>query len=214
MEKFLMIDTETTNDIDCPICYDVGFAVIDKNGKVYETGSYVVADVFLDNDLMKTAFFAEKIPEYWKQIKDGSRLLRRWKTIKSIVYDVMKQYDVHSVVAHNMRFDYRSTVTTQRYLTSSKYRYFFPYGTKFFDTLKMSREIFKDDNNYKNFCEENNFLCKNGSPRYTAEILYRYLNKNKNFSESHTALEDVMIEKEIFTECLNRNPEINGCLWE
>ena len=35
IEKFIVLDTETTNDIDCPLTYDLGFAVIDKNGKVY-----------------------------------------------------------------------------------------------------------------------------------------------------------------------------------
>ena len=32
-EKFMVFDTETTNDIDCPIMYDFGFAIIDKNGE-------------------------------------------------------------------------------------------------------------------------------------------------------------------------------------
>ena len=47
--KALIIDTETTGTIDDPICYDIGFAVIDENGTTYEKGSFVVADVFLDD---------------------------------------------------------------------------------------------------------------------------------------------------------------------
>ena len=62
VEKFIVLDTETTNDIECPLVYDVGFAVIDKNGFVYEKHSFVVADVFLDKELMESAFFSEKIP--------------------------------------------------------------------------------------------------------------------------------------------------------
>ena len=57
-------------------------------------------------------------------------------------------------------------------------------------------------------------MTKRGQRRYTAEILYRYLTRNNDFIESHTGLEDVMIEKEIFVECIKRNPEINGELWE
>ena len=53
-EKFLVIDTETTNDIDNPIVYDVGFAVIDIFGNIYEEHSYVVAETFIEEkELMK-----------------------------------------------------------------------------------------------------------------------------------------------------------------
>lgn len=50
-------------------------------------------------------------------------------------------------------------------------------------------------------------------PRLTAEILYRYLTNNVDFVESHTGLEDVMIEKEIFKACLTMNPEIDCKTW-
>ena len=213
MEKYLIIDTETTNDIETPICYDFGFAVIDDKGNIYEKGSYVVADTFLDKDLMASAYFADKIPMYQEQINNGSRLLRRWKTIRNIVKDIMAQYEITKVIAHNVKFDYLSTTTTQRYLTSSKYRYFFPYGTRYIDTLKMARETFGKDKNYIEFCKTNNYVCKNGSPRFTAEIVYRFINGDNEFIESHTALEDVLIEKDIFAKCVELNPNINGELW-
>jgi hypothetical protein len=212
-EKFIVLDTETTNDIDCPIAYDLGFAVIDRNGNIYEQHSFVVADVFLDEELMASAYFVEKIPMYWEQIKNGERTLTSFYNIRKCLVDVMTKYNIDIVIAHNARFDYISTATTQRYLTKSKYRYFFPYGTKIWDTLKMAREVFKEDENYCAFCEENNFLTKNGQNRYTAEILYRYLTNDISFEESHTGLEDVLIEKEIFVHCVQKNPEINGRLW-
>jgi DNA polymerase III epsilon subunit-like protein len=211
--KYLMFDTETTNDIDCPICYDFGFAVIDESGKVYEKGSYVVADVFLDEELMASAYFADKIPQYWADIKSGKRVLRRWKTIKGIVRDIMTQYGIDTVVAHNVRFDYCSTATTQRYLTSSKWRYFFPYGTKFACTLQMAKEVFGKDEKYIAFCKSNNYLTSYNKPRFTAEILYRFLTNNNEFVESHTGLEDVEIEMAILLACWERNPSVDGLLW-
>ena len=213
MQKYLMFDTETTNDLEYPICYDFGFSVIDDDGKVYERGSYVVADVFLDKELMASAYFADKIPAYWDDIKSGKRLLRRWQTIKSIVRDVMAQHQVTCVVAHNTRFDYLSTATTQRYLTCSKWRYFFPYGTQYLDTLKMARATFSKDEQYIAFCEEHHFLNKYNKPQLTAEVLYRYLTNNIEFVESHTGLEDVEIEMQIFLECKKRNPDEVGLLW-
>lgn len=211
--NYLMLDTETTNDIDCPLCYDVGFSVINDEGKNLEKHSYVVADIFLDKDLMDVAYFKDKIPTYWEDIKAGKRMLRRFATVRAIVRDVMAQYNINTVIAHNMRFDYCSTNTTQRYLTCSKWRYFFPYGTKFVCTLKMARATFNKDEKYIAFCEENNFITKNGKPQLTAEVIYRYLTNNIEFVESHTGLEDVEIETEIFFACIQANPTVDGLLW-
>ena len=215
MRKFIVLDTETANSIDDPMCYDVGFAVIDETGKVYESHSYVIADIFLDEKkMMKEAYFADKIPQYWEDIKNGKRQLRRFKTVKKILKDVCDQYCVKIIACHNARFDNRSLNLTQRWLTSSKYRYFFPYGVEIWDTLKMAREVFGKDDAFGKFCYENGYLTKRGQRRYTAEILYRYLTNNNDFVESHTGLEDVMIEKEILVECLKRKPELDGSLWK
>lgn len=214
--KFLVIDTETTNSIDDPFCYDVGFAVVDATGAVYESHSYVVADIFLDNELMASAYFAEKIPQYWDEIKSGKRQLRRFKTIRSILRDVVQQYGIHYIVAHNASFDYRSLNYTQRLLTSSKYRYFFPWGVEIWDTLKMARQVLGKDETYKQFCIDNGFIYgKEEKPqcRYTAEIIHRFLTGNLDFVEEHTGLEDVLIEKDILAYCLAQGLE-SGKLWE
>ena len=211
-EKFLVIDTETTNSIDDPICYDIGFAVIDREGKVYEAHSYVVADIFLDKELMENAYFKDKIPQYWEEIKSGKRKMRKLKTIRSILADVCAQYEIKIAMAHNARFDYRSLNLTQRFLTSSKYRYFLPYGLEIWDTLKMAREALNTEE-YKAFCKENGFVTKTNRVQYTAEVIYRFLTNDIQFVEEHTGLEDVLIEKEIFAYCMAKLPNLNGALW-
>ena len=212
MEKYIMLDTETTNSLDDPICYDVGFAVVDKEGAIYETHSFVVAEVFLNEELMASAYFIEKVPQYWEDIKNGTRKLAKFNTIRKVLAETMKKYDTNIVIAHNARFDYRSTTKTQRYLTKSKYRYFLPYGTEVWDTLKMAREVLKNDVAYDNFCYDNNYVTKRGCKRFTAEILYRFFTGDNDFVESHTGLEDVTIEKVIFAECMARGAE-SGKLW-
>lgn len=212
-ERFIVVDTETTNSLDDPICYDVGFAVIDKFGTVFEKYSYVVAEIFLNEDLMSSAYFIDKIPQYWNEIKEGKRKLAKFSTIRFKFAEVCKKYNVRIVTAHNARFDYRSLNLTQRFLTCSKYRYFFPFGIEIWDTLKMSRQVLKDDDAYGEFCYNNDFLTKRLSKRFTAEIIFRFLTGCIDFDEAHTGLEDVMIEKDIFSFCLERNPDINGALW-
>lgn len=212
MTKVIVFDTETTNTIDDPIFFDIGWAVVDFDGNVYETASFVNADVFLDDELMSCAYYAEKIPQYWQEIKAGQRKLAKLTTIRKALTETCKRHGINVLCAHNARFDYRSTNTTQRFQTGSKYRYFLPYGVELWDTLKMAREAFKNDEAYDTFCWENDYLTKRGCKRYTAEILYRFISGDNEFVESHTGLEDVMIEKEILVECLRRGVE-SGKLW-
>ena len=213
MARYIVLDTETTNSLEDPIAYDIGFAVIDENGKVYAKFSFVVAEVFLDKELMASAYFADKIPQYWKDIEDGERELRKLSTIRQTLNRVCEEFEVEAIIAHNARFDYRSTAITQRYLTSSKYRYFLPYGVELWDSLKMAREVFKNDEEYAEFCYKNDYLTSRGVRRYTAEILYRFITNDNNFIESHTGLEDVMIEKDIFVECMRRGAT-NRSTWD
>jgi DNA polymerase III epsilon subunit-like protein len=118
-----------------------------------------------------------------------------------------------TVSAHNARFDYNALNTTQRWLTKSKYRYFFPYGTEVWDTLKMARSVVSKTPTYKRFCQENNYMTKNNQVRLTAEILYRYITRNLDFIESHTGLEDVEIERQILSYCFRKHKAMKKALW-
>lgn len=210
---FIILDTETTNDLDCPLVYDFGFSVIDETGKSYASYSYVNADIFCDDELMSTAFFADKIPQYWQDIHNGTRIMKSFNSIERIFRRVCYEWNVNIFIAHNIHFDYLALNTTKRYITCSKYRFFFPYGAKFVDTLKLSRIVYSKDNEYNSFCVNNNYLTKNNTNRYTAEILYRFITNNNNFEESHTGLEDCMIEKEIFGHCMKTLSYEDGYLW-
>lgn len=210
----IMLDCETTNNINCPIVYDVGYQIFTLADGVLCERSFVNADVFLDPELMENAYFADKIPQYWEDIKAGRRTLARWSTIKKQIRIDCLRYDVKIACAHNASFDNRALNTTQRYITTSKNRYFLPFGIEWWDTLKMSRAVLKQDENYGAFCYDNDYLTKNGCRRYTAEIIYRWLSGKEEFTESHTGLEDVKIEREIFNFCIEKMPEINGKLWD
>ena len=213
MKKYIILDTETTNDIDCPLVYDFGFSVIDENGKAYASYSFVNADIFCDDEMMANAYFAEKIPQYWEDIKSGNRILKSFRSIERTFRRVCREWQVDTFVAHNARFDYIALQTTKRYITTSKERFFFPYGSKFVDTLKLSREVFGQNETYRNFCVTNNYVTNYGQNRYTAEIIYRFLTNCNDFVEEHTGLADCMIEKEIFRYCLETVSAENGYLW-
>lgn len=209
----MMLDTETTNDIECPICYDVGYQIFTLGDGVLCEKSFVNADIFLDKEMMENAYFADKIPQYWDEITEGKRQLRKWYNIRKELREDCQKYGVEIICAHNARFDYLSLHTTQRYITTSKYRWVLPYGIEWYDTLKMSREVLGNCDEYKSFCDAHGYRTKNGQLRMTAEIIYQFLTGNTDFVEAHTGLEDVKIEREIFKYCVSQNPEINGTLW-
>ena len=212
MEKIIVLDVETTNSIDDPLCYDIGFIVADLQGKVYGRFSYVVADVFCNKQLMESAYFADKIPQYWADIKNGARQLKTLYSIRKIFREVCEMYNVKKVFAFNVRFDYNALNTTQRFITCSKFRYYLPYGTEIMDILKLARNVLKNNEDYRKFCVENNYLTARGVNRYTAEIVYRYW-YDKDFNEEHTGLADVEIEYKILLKCLESIDVYEGKLW-
>lgn len=213
-EKIMVVDTETANGFDDPLCYDVGWSIIGSDGYVFQIKSFVVSEIFLDPELMSSAYFADKAPTYWDDILAGRRKLRTFYQIRKEFLNDLRNFKIKIVSAHNARFDYKSLTTTQRLLTSSKYRYFFPYKIEIWDTLKMARQTFGQDPEYIDFCFQNGYVTpKTHKPQLTAEVLYRFLT-GSTFTESHTGTEDTMIEKDIFISCLKRNPEMDGRLWK
>lgn len=222
---YMGIDTETANgfmsedgklDLSNSLVYDVGWQIIDKKGKVYCTKSFVVAEIFLDPDLMKSAYFAEKVPQYWKDIKAGKRILTSFYKVRQQFFSDRNRFNCKIVFAHNAYFDYNALNCTLRYLTGSKCRYFFPRKVELWDTLKMSRDVIGKTKSYSSFCQTNGYLTKHKTPqnRLTAEILWRYLSGNNDFLESHTGLEDVQIESEIFIYCLKTHKKMRRRLFE
>jgi len=225
-KKYLIgLDTETCNglmvneklDLNCSLVYDLGWAVVDKKGNVFKTQSFVIFETFVGmKDVMQSAYYAEKIPQYWEDIKSGKRKLVTFQTARKALLADMKEYKTNTVFAHNASFDLRALNNTYRYITKSKYRFFFKWGTEIWDTLKMAQDTICKQKSYIGYCERNGYMTKHKTPRprATAEILFRYLTGNEDFSESHTGLEDVLIEKEILKHCFRQHKKMRKGVFE
>lgn len=221
----MVLDTETCPiDKDCEgvkasnmFTYDLGYAIVDKKGRVYKTASYVVYEIFVgEKALMQSAYYANKIPQYEKDLDMGTRQLVRWSTIKRDIANTLKEFNTNIVIAHNAKFDDTTMKVTERWLTKSKYRYFLPYGTEVWDTLKMATDTIGKQKSYRAFCEKYGFMTKHKTPRpqLKAEVLYAYMTNNPDFVESHTGLEDVLIEKDIFAKCMAQHKPMRKVLYE
>lgn len=216
----LMVDTETANTIELDggkldmtnvLVYDCGWAVVDTKGNLYETASYVNSDIFIhEKELMKSAYYAKKLPQYYKDLENGSRTLANTYQIRKAMLEVMEKYDIKEVCAHNARFDYNALNSTQRWVTDSKYRYWFPYDSiELWDTMRMAQSVICKKPTYKRFCQENGYMTKNNQVRKTAEVLYKFISGNNEFEESHTGLEDVLIEAQIMWYCFRQHKAMN-----
>lgn len=218
------LDTETCNgivvdnklDLSQSLVYDLGWAIVDKKGRIYKTRSFVVAEIFVGmKDVMTSAYYADKIPTYWEDIKNGQRILASfWKIWKTFKNDA-EEYGVTQFFAHNARFDVNALNNTVRYLSKSKCRYFFPYNAELWDTLKMARQTIGKQISYKRYCINNSFMTKHKVPqvRLTAEVLYKYISGDIEFSENHTGLEDVLIETAIMAHCFRQHKKMEKRLW-
>jgi hypothetical protein len=163
---------------------------------------------------MNSAYYKNKVPKYWEDIKAGRRKLANTYTIHKTFVDCINKYECKWITAHNTRFDYAVVNATQRWVSKSKYRYFIPKDVEIWDTMKMARDVILKMPTYRTFCENHNLLTKNGRLSASAENLYRFIIKDPNFIESHTGLEDVQIERQILWYCLRQKKKMRKKLWE
>lgn len=187
MEKiFAIIDTETVGELgDSYVnAFDIGATVIDRKGNLLDSISIIV----LSNLDIENAFYGrQKIDVYRNMIRDENVILVYNETeALEILDEFFEINNVTTICAYNSGFDFGKTLL--------KYRV---NEFEFIDIWKAFLETIAKTKRYSKFCTENEYLAKNGRPRATAEIAYRFLTNDNTFEESHTALDDAIIESEI-----------------
>lgn len=217
-EMYLIIDTETANSIEQPLPYDIGYAVCDRFGHIVLERSFVVAEIFLDHkEMMKSAYFAEKIPHYWEDIKNGTREIKSIFNIRKQIKEDMKKYRIKKVGAYNMAFDKRALNNVIRYCSKSLIRWFFPFGTEFFCIWSMACQVLLNSTSYIKFALQNGLESEAGNIQTSAEACYKFLTNSVDFTEEHTGLEDVRIEIDIMAKCFSTHKKmdknINTSCW-
>lgn len=217
-KKYIVLDCETCNTVNQPIPYDVGWVVCDRLGRIYERRSYVIAEVFFDMaDVMQTAYYAEKIPKYYEDIKSGSRKVATMWTIRHQLLEDMKAYKTKQVGAYNMAFDKRALNNLIRYVSKSWKRWFFPFGTEFFCIWHCCCDLILSRKSYIDFAIDNNFVSNANNILTNAECAYRYITNNIDFKEEHTGLADCEIEVALLAYCFKQHKKmitnINPSCW-
>ena len=214
-DKYIVIDTETANGMDYPLCYDIGFAVVDNTGKVYAHYSYCVSEIFTEQpEMMQSAYYAKKLPRYYEEIAQGKRKILPFFVIRKIFRNVCRKWNVKAIMAHNMRFDNGALHNTAEFISEGRCRTFFPYGVPIWCTLTMARSIMGTRPVYIQWCKDNGYVTKWGAPRFTAEILTRFIRFEMGFIEKHQGIDDVMCEKDIFAYLIRQHKKMRRTYWK
>jgi len=216
MGNKMVVDTETANTpkIDGKLfsddgqVYDACFRVINDAGETLEVVPVINRDVFISMpEAMNEAYFAAKIPQYWRDIWDKKYTVTDSWGMFQIFRDLCRKWNIEAIIAHNAPFDIRVLNSTMRYQTKSKKRYFLPYGMPVIDTMRMAQATICKSPDYVEFCKQNGLMTKHSTPRprATAEAIWQFLTRNLDFAEEHTGVGDTEIEAQIYAACLRWN---------
>lgn len=217
--KYLIVDVETCtlpeystkkSALTHPLIYDIGWVITDYKGTIYKKHSFLVQEIFFNEELFSTGYYSSKKPVYFSMLKNGEISVRKWAEIWSIFTSELSQ--VNFVCAYNAFFDLKLAIPFT-------YNFFNPKNRKnsvknqpvflekpIIDIWAFSCNTFLNTFSYKKHAQKNNWFSP--SKKYyssTAEKAYAYLSNQPLFSESHTALEDVLIESFLLRACLKRS---------
>ena len=217
-KRFIVLDTETADDVTHPLPYDVGWIVTNKKGEILESHSYVVYEIYCkEKELMQTAYYAEKIPQYEVDIEQGTRVIKSFWTIRKIFHECVARNNVTELYAYNMEFDKRALNNDTEKICQPWLKRFFPKNVEYKCIWRMACELLMTRPSFIKWAEKNRCESPKGNLYTSAEVCYRYITKDANFVESHTGLEDTLIENEILHYCLRQkkkySAEPNSACW-
>ena len=94
-KNLFLIDTETAGSIGYPRPYDVSYLIGNPQTKeILCSRAYVVREIWEDEELMASAYYASKRELYQRDIESGKRKVLPWAVICKIIREDMAKYIV------------------------------------------------------------------------------------------------------------------------
>lgn len=207
----IVLDVETAGGFDNPQVYDIGYAITDKRGRIYETRSFLIKEIWENKQLMSGAYYANKIPLYIEKLKNNEITVKSFSEMRLEMLELMKKYNVKVLSAYNSNFDTNALQNTFRVLTKNS-------------TVKFLSEEFKDieimciwclacqtiytQKGFRQMAINNGWLTDANNFKTSAEIGHRFLTGELEFEEEHTGLADVLIEIGIMAYSYRQNKKL------
>lgn len=207
----VIMDTETAGDVNNRTSlrvYDIGYQIVNNNFETIVERRYFVSEVFNDHALMNSAYYANKLPQYYQALANKEVEIRSWLAIMREFAELCKAYKVKEVWAFNAGFDRDATNATTEALSNGYRTWFTPYGVEWKCIQRAAAMTICNSNNYFQFAYDNNFVSAKGNVQTTAEAVFAFLSDNPDYKEEHTALEDVKIETQILARVKRRHQKI------
>jgi hypothetical protein len=211
---FVVTDIETT--LKHRIAFDIAWRIIDKSGREYDKGSFVVRESFR----LDVPFFKEKLGHYFDDAY--SQLIQ-----PASIYEVREEYNGqiaalqdagHRVVAcaYNAAFDFKYLPETIQKISGNE------------SERWMQRKVeLMDIWDFWGLSVPLNYTAMpTASGKYistSAESAYRWEFNQKDFEERHIAWHDCLIESDILLKAIKRKKpmpivsrpsELAGAVWK
>lgn len=212
---FVVTDIETT--LKKRIAFDVAWQTIDRSGRIYGKGSYVIREAFR----VDVPFFAEKLGHYFDDayshlIRPASIVEVRDKYNKQ-VKDLQESGHRVILCAYNAAFDFKYLPETFQSLTGDSLPW-----------MKTKTEIldiwdYWGESVPRHYAQ---MAPASASGKYistSAESAYKFEFLKPDFIERHIAWSDVQIESDILLKALSRKKklpavkspkEFTGSVWK
>lgn len=195
----MIFDTETTN-LERPFCYNIGYTVLDtETNTVVLEKDYVVEQIWHNVPLFSSAYYADKRPIYVSRMKARKTIMKKYGYIMQDMIKDINKYDICAAYAYNSSFDEKVFN-----FNCDWFKCINPFDNiPIFDIRGYVHNKIAFTAEYQSFCETNQFFTESGNYSTTAEALFRYISKQLDFVEEHTALSDSKIETEILKYCVS-----------
>ena len=191
------------------LIFDIGWCVCDKQGNIFKKRNYLVKEVFINMDLMKHAHYFNKYPQYLDMMQEGKIKMLPWIEVMRRMEDDIIQYGIKNLYAYNMAFDKRAIYETARVIGKREPDFFKYEGVRFHCLWGMACETILLRKMFFKVAKENNWFSEAGNIKTSAEVCYRFISNNYDFEESHTALDDSIIETAILAKILRAKQKMS-----
>lgn len=202
--RIAVIDTETatlTGNV-----FDFGMVITNKKGEVLDSMEFIAQEVFHDLETMQKAFYFNKVDSFYRpNVRCGRQRVIPWAEGMKEARAMLRKWDVEVISAYNLAFDRRVIINTSREhgfgIDFRKY--------KLLDLWRVSCETLLQQKTFQKMARGMGWVSPAGNLRSNAEIAFRYGMGEWEFSESHTALDDALIETALLARLFGLKQTIN-----
>lgn len=100
-----------------PLIYDLGWTVVDRQGRIYRRKSFLITEIFSVPSIFNTAYYKEKRPLYLEALANDETILTDWKTATAELVEDMAE--CVGVGAYNAMFDFKKAIPfTELYINN------------------------------------------------------------------------------------------------